>query len=115
MILTVDRLGHHGDGIAAHPDGGGGPIFVAGTLPGELVEGTQDGDRLLNPKIITPSADRVKPPCRHARACGGCQLQHASDDFVARWKQEVVETALAAQGLTAPFLAIQTSPARTPR
>ena len=113
MILTIDRLGHHGDGIAAHPDGG--PIFVAGTLPGELVEGTQDVDRLLNPKIITPSADRVKPPCRHARACGGCQLQHASDDFVARWKQEVVETALAAQGLTAPFLAIQTSPARTRR
>ena len=109
MILTIDRLGHHGDGIAE------GPIFVAGVLPGETVEGTLEGDRLTNPKIVTPSPNRVKPPCRHARSCGGCQLQHASDSFVAQWKQQVVETALAAQGLTAPFLPLQTSPPRTRR
>lgn len=109
MIVTIDRLGHHGDGIAE------GPIFVQGVLPGEVVEGTLDGDRLTNPKIITPSTDRVKPPCRHARTCGGCQLQHASDSFVARWKQHVVETALAAQGLTAPFLPLQTSPPQSRR
>ncbi len=113
MIVTIDRLGHHGDGIAANPDGG--PIFVAGVLPGETVEGTLDGDRLLNPKIITPSTDRVKPPCRHARACGGCQLQHASDSFVAHWKQQVVETALSGQGLSAPFLPLHTSPPQSRR
>ena len=109
MIVTIDRLGHLGDGIAP------GPIFVSGVLPGEVVEGTPDGDHLLNPKIITPSPDRVKPPCRHARACGGCQLQHASDAFVAAWKQDVVANALSGQGLTAEFLPLVTSPPRSRR
>jgi 23S rRNA (uracil1939-C5)-methyltransferase len=109
VIVTIDRLGHHGDGIAE------GPIFASGTLPGEVVEGTLQGDRLTDPKIVTPSPNRVKPPCRHARACGGCQLQHASDAFVAQWKQQVVETALAAQGLATTFLPLQTSPPRSRR
>ncbi len=113
MIVTIDRLGHRGRGIAANP--GSGPIYVPGTLPGEVVEGTPDGDRLLDPKIITPSVSRVKPPCRHARACGGCQLQHASDAFVAGWKQEVVQNALAGQGLTADFLPLVTSPPNSRR
>lgn len=109
MIVTIDRLGHLGHGIAP------GPIYVPGTLPGEVVEGTPDGDRLTDPKIVTPSPDRVKPPCRHARACGGCQLQHASNAFVARWKQQVVETALAGQGLAADFLPLVTSPPKSRR
>ena len=113
MIVTIDRLGHLGHGIARSLDSG--PIYVPGTLPGEVVEGTLRGDRLLDPKIVTPSVNRVKPPCRHARACGGCQLQHASDPFVAGWKQEVVENALAGQGLTAEFLPLVTSPARSRR
>jgi 23S rRNA (uracil1939-C5)-methyltransferase len=113
VIVTIDRLGHLGHGIARSLDSG--PIYVPGTLPGEVVEGTLRGDRLLDPKIVTPSVNRVKPPCRHARACGGCQLQHASDPFVAGWKQEVVENALAGQGLTAEFLPLVTSPARSRR
>lgn len=113
MIVTIDRLGHLGHGIASVPDHG--TLYVPGTLPGEVVEGTPDGDRLLDPKIVTPSVNRVKPPCRHARACGGCQLQHASDPFVAQWKQEVVANALAGQGLTAAFLPLVTSPARSRR
>jgi 23S rRNA (uracil1939-C5)-methyltransferase len=111
--VTIDRLGHLGHGIATTADTG--PIFVPGVLPGEVVEGTLEGDRLLDAKIVTPSTDRVKPPCRHARTCGGCQLQHASDPFVARWKQEVVATALSGQGLTAPFLPLQTSPPKSRR
>jgi 23S rRNA (uracil1939-C5)-methyltransferase len=109
VIVTIERLGHLGHGIAP------GPLYVPGTLPGEVVEGTPDGDRLLDPKIVTPSVNRVKPPCRHARACGGCQLQHASDTFVAEWKQQVVETALAGQGLTAEFLPLVTSPPKSRR
>ena len=109
MIVTIDRLGHLGHGIAP------GPIYVPGTLPGEVVEGTLDGDRLIDPKIVTPSTDRVKPPCRHARTCGGCQLQHASDVFVARWKQQVVEVALTGQGLTADVLPLVTSPPNSRR
>lgn len=109
MIVTIERLGHLGHGIAE------GPIFASGVLPGEVVEGEVQGDRLVHPKIVTPSPDRVKPPCRHARACGGCQLQHASHSFVARWKQQVVETALSGQGLSTAFLPMVTSPPNSRR
>lgn len=105
----IDRLGHQGDGIAQ------GPIYAPGCLPGEEVTGTLDGQVLQDIRIVTPSADRVKPPCPHAKSCGGCQLQHASDDFVATWKRQVVETALRAQGIAAEVKGPLTSPARSRR
>lgn len=112
MRLTIDRLGHHGDGIAT---GEHGPIYVPGCLPGEEVEGDLVKDALTNVRILTPSASRVKPPCAHARSCGGCLMQHVSDEFVAEWKQGIVVGALAAQGLSAKFRPIATSPARSRR
>jgi 23S rRNA (uracil1939-C5)-methyltransferase len=107
--LTVERLGHHGDGIAA------GPVFVPRTLPGEVVEGEVEGGRMTQPKIVTPSSDRVAAPCPHYRSCGGCELQHATDRFVADWKIDVVRLALAGQGLEAPIRGIATSPVRSRR
>jgi 23S rRNA (uracil1939-C5)-methyltransferase len=107
--LTIDSLGHRGDGIAP------GPIFARGTLPGEIVEGSLTGDRLHDIKIITPSADRVAAPCSHFKSCGGCSLQHASDEFLASWKAQTVRDALSAHGLDAPIRNISTSPARSRR
>ncbi|MEL6642855.1 MAG: class I SAM-dependent RNA methyltransferase [Pseudomonadota bacterium] len=109
MSHEIVRLGHRGDGIAE------GPVYVARTLPGEIVDGEVAEGRIAAPRILTPSPDRVRPPCRHYKSCGGCAVMHASDDFVAAWKQEVVETALAAQGITAPFRPIATSPAAARR
>ncbi|MFA3920035.1 class I SAM-dependent RNA methyltransferase [Ruegeria hyattellae] len=108
-IYHIERLGHQGDGVAV------GPIYVPRALPGERVSGVLDGRNLTDIRIEEPSEDRVKPPCRHYRACGGCQLQHASDGFVANWKQEVVRTALAAQGAEADLRPIHTSPAASRR
>jgi 23S rRNA (uracil1939-C5)-methyltransferase len=110
--LLIERLGHHGDGIAKGPDG---PIYVSQALPGEEVEGTLNGDHLTDARIVTPSPDRKKPPCSHARTCGGCLLQHASDPFVENWKQGIVRGALSAQGLDAPFRPTLTSPPRSRR
>ena len=112
MILTIERLGHRGDGIAQGPDG---QVFVPQTLPGEVVEGDVAGDQLLNTRILTPSANRIRPPCSHARTCGGCLMQHAADPFVADWKLGIVKGALAGQGLDAPLRPIETSPARSRR
>lgn len=112
MTFTIERLGHLGDGVAQGPDG---PVFATGVLPGEVVEGTLDGQRLTQVRIVTPSPLRVKPPCAHARTCGGCLLQHASDAFVADWKTGVIAGALAGQGLTAPIRPILTSPPRSRR
>ena len=105
----IIRLGHQGDGIAA------GPVFAPLTLPGEVVSGTLEGQALRDVKIDTPSPDRVAPPCRHFKSCGGCQLMHASDDFLADWKQDVVKSALAAHGITAEFAPIHVSPAQSRR
>ena len=112
MNLLIERLGHHGDGIAKGPDG---PIYVSQALPGEEVTGTLQGDHLTDARILTPSPDRKKPPCSHARTCGGCLLQHASDPFVENWKQGIVRGALSAQGLDAPFRPTLTSPPRSRR
>lgn len=112
MIFTIERLGHLGDAIAQGPDG---PVFVQQMLPGEVVEGELQGDRLVNTRIVTPSPTRVKQPCAHARTCGGCLLQHASDDFVADWKLNVVRSALAGQGIDAPLRPVLTSPPRSRR
>ncbi|GGE45653.1 RNA methyltransferase [Primorskyibacter flagellatus] len=107
--FTIQRLGHHGDGIAP------GPVYAPMTLPGEVVTGTVDGDRLEDIRIVRPSADRVSAPCRHFRSCGGCQLQHASDGFVAGWKADVVRQALLAQGIESEVAGIETSPPRSRR
>ena len=106
---VIERLGHQGDGIAA------GPVFAPLTLPGETVTGELIGTRLENVRVTTPSENRVRPACRHFKTCGGCQLMHAADEFVAEWKAGVVHTALAAQGISAPFRPIMTPPTSTPR
>ena len=108
MKLVIQRLGHLGDAIAI---GAEGPIYLKGFLPGEEVE----GDDLAAMRIITPSPNRVRPPCTHARACGGCALQHAADAFVADWKTEAVQSALRGQGIEAAFLPMQISPPKSRR
>jgi 23S rRNA (uracil1939-C5)-methyltransferase len=110
--VIIDRLGHLGDGIAQTDQG---PVFVSGLLPGEEAEGELQGDRLTGVRIVTPSALRVRPPCPHAKTCGGCLMQHASDAFVTGWKEGIVRGALSGQGLEAPFRPIVTSPARSRR
>ncbi|MXQ08273.1 class I SAM-dependent RNA methyltransferase [Alphaproteobacteria bacterium GH1-50] len=107
--VTIERLGHKGDGIAP------GPVFVPRVLPGEVVEGIPEGEKLTAPRIVTPSAARVAAPCRHYKACGGCSLQHVSDDFVAEWKLGIVRTALEANGLSAPLRRLHTSPPESRR
>lgn len=109
MTVTIERLGHLGDGIAP------GPVFAAMTLPGEEVDGEIIDGRIAQPRIVTPSPDRVRPPCSHYKTCGGCSMQHASDPLVAGWKQEIVRVALAAQGLECHMRPIVTSPAQSRR
>lgn len=108
--LIIERLGHLGDGIGGEP-----PVFVRRALPGEEVEGDVHDGRMAAPRIIHPSPDRVRPPCPHYRACGGCDLMHASDGFVEGWKAGIVRTALRAQGLDAPIRKTFTSAPRTRR
>lgn len=130
----VVRLNRAGEGVATgvpHESGAGqngpdrdepgrsergeGAVTVPFALPGELVRGTLSDGVLRAERILEPSPDRVTPPCRHFGTCGGCALQHASDAFLAGWKQRMVETALARRGLEAMFKPVATSPPRSRR
>ena len=105
MAQIVERLTQAGLGQLA--DG----TLLERVLPGEEVEPQADGSA----RIVTPVMDRVKPPCRHFKSCGGCAMQHASDDFVADWKKTIVERAMTARDLPFPFRTLRTSPAQSRR
>ena len=88
-----------------------GRSLLPRVLPGEEVEVAQDGAI----RIITPSTDRVTAPCRHFKSCGGCAMQHASDDFVKVWKTDIVRKALKAQRLEPVFRETHISPSQSRR
>ncbi len=100
--LTINRLGHRGDGVA---DTNVGPAYVPYTLPGEVVTveavaGHPDRRHLVH--IERASHERVTPICKHFGQCGGCALQHWSLAEYHRWKHGLVVEALGAAGLIAP-------------
>lgn len=100
--LTINRLGHRGDGVA---DTNVGPAYVPYTLPGEVVTveavaGHPDRRHLVH--IERASQERVTPICKHFGQCGGCALQHWSLAEYHRWKHGLVVEALGAAGLIAP-------------
>jgi 23S rRNA (uracil1939-C5)-methyltransferase len=109
--LTIDRLGAGGDGIALDD---AGQMFIAGALAGEVVAtqaNPRDRRRPILDHIITPSADRVSPPCPYFGTCGGCALQFMSPSAVLVWKQSVVKDALWMRGIdqvvaSAPVIAL---------
>lgn len=90
---SIIRLGAQGDGVTT--DG----AFAPFTLPGDVITGEVEDGRVAAPKIVDSSSHRVSAHCRHFRTCGGCALQHASDEFVSGWKRDQVATALAAHGI----------------
>ena len=91
---------HDGRGVVKHQ---GIPIFVENLLIGEEAEilitekkkGFSLGRRL---KLITVSAERVKPICELYQYCGGCQLQHMTYEEQLRFKQQRVEEVLKRMG-----------------
>src|SRR6202034_2753134 len=83
LELTVGEAAHGGWCVARL--GSGPVIFVRHALPGERGRAviTQTTSRLARAEAtetLAASADRVQPPCPHARrgGCGGCDWQHAS-------------------------------------
>ncbi|WP_028241834.1 23S rRNA (uracil(1939)-C(5))-methyltransferase RlmD [Stutzerimonas azotifigens] len=79
--LSIERLAHDGRGIAFVD---GRTWFVDGALPGEQVEGRALGmhSQVVDARaerLIETSPERRAEACPHARLCGGCTLQHASE------------------------------------
>ncbi len=83
LELDVGAVAGGGGCVARAPDGR--IVFVRHSLPGERVRArvtatTSSYLRADAVEILTPSPDRVTPPCPHAGPgrCGGCDFQHAS-------------------------------------
>lgn len=89
---TIAKLSHEGRGIA-YVDGKA--TFINNALPGEVVrfryvrrKSQFDEGHLI--EIITPSKDRMEPPCAVFGKCGGCSLQHIAPHAQIQFKQEVL-------------------------
>ncbi len=94
--LTIDRLGARGQGVAHGPDG---LIFVPYALAGETIAADVDGSRGILVEVLSPSPDRIAPFCRYFSRCGGCAVQTLAADSYARWKRDLVTSALRRAGL----------------
>ncbi|WP_328461184.1 TRAM domain-containing protein [Actinoplanes sp. NBC_00393] len=99
--VTVGAPAHGGHCVARIGGPHGRVIFVRHALPGERVtaeitelhRGYLRADAV---EIHEASPDRVTPPCpfAHPGGCGGCDLQHATEDAQLRWKTAVVREQL---------------------
>lgn len=94
--LTIDHLGREGDGVARTENG---PVFIPYTLPGETVRAFVEQDRGELVEVLEKSADRVEPPCKHFGSCGGCSLQHMSQNAYSDWKRQQVQMVLQKHGI----------------
>jgi len=95
LELRVGAPAHGGHCVARDVDGR--VVFVRHALPGELVrarvtEASGSFARADAVEVLTPSPDRVTPPCPHAGPgrCGGCDWQHASGPAQRALKAAVV-------------------------
>lgn len=96
--ITIEELGARGDGVGHLPDGM--RVFIEGVLAGETVQARMlDKERAALVEVLTPSPDRVLPPCPHFNVCGGCVLQHVGAGAYADFKKQTVMDSLARAGV----------------
>ena len=95
-LLTIDGLGHSGEGVGRYQ---GFTVFVQGALPGEEIEAVitivkknYAVGKLRHVILVSPH--RVQPLCPIFEACGGCQLQHLSYQAQLTVKKQTVVDAL---------------------
>ncbi len=89
---TIESLSHEGRGVA-HVEGKA--VFIDSALPGETVEFSYTGSRAkfaegVAESITNQSNDRVEPGCQYFGYCGGCSLQHMSNEAQIQHKQSVL-------------------------
>ncbi|MGD1105931.1 MAG: 23S rRNA (uracil(1939)-C(5))-methyltransferase RlmD [Terracidiphilus sp.] len=85
----------------------GKAAFVPLALPGEqarvrVVEEKRGYATAEVEEIVTAAAERVAPACKHFRACGGCQYQHAEYKAQIEMKQAILRETLERGGVRAP-------------
>ena len=103
--LATTSMAVGGEAVAR--EASGRVVFVSGALPGEtvtaeLVEEKASFARGSVVEVLTPSPDRVEPPCPNvALGCGGCDWQHIDVDAQRRLRLGIVTDVLARTGKVA--------------
>lgn len=102
--VKMESLSYDGRGVA-HLDGK--TTFIEGALPGERVRfryfnRRKNFDTGGLTEILTPSPDRVTPPCPHFGVCGGCDLQHLRPEIQIQAKQQILAEQLSHIGKVQP-------------
>ena len=88
--LTIDGLGHRGEGVAR------GPIYIPGALPDERVLAQVVGERGKLIEVLDASPRRAAPICPYFGDCGGCATQHFAHELYVGWKHDILVGALRA-------------------
>jgi 23S rRNA (uracil1939-C5)-methyltransferase len=96
LHITLDGVAHGGEAVGRAGDL---VTFVSLGLPGECVaaEVVERKPRFLRARtieVVTPSPERVTPPCPVFGTCGGCHWQHASYEAQLRFKSDVLRDQL---------------------
>ncbi len=90
--LAIESLEQHGYGIGRHK---GQVCFVAGALPGEVVDVVVTKRRRSHlfgeaARWHHRSVERISPFCQHFGICGGCRWQYLSYPDQLRYKRQFV-------------------------
>ncbi len=97
--LSVERMSYGAAAVGRYSVGGPEDrpvvVFVDGAAPGERIEAriTKQKKNYWEAslvRILTPSGERVTPPCPDFGVCGGCQWQHLSYAAQLRAKADVL-------------------------
>ena len=116
MELTIERILPGGLGLA-HADGR--TVMVALAAPGDRVRVSIDRVKgnvtfALIQEIITPSPQRVEPPCQYFGRCGGCDFQQMSYEAQLAVKVEIIKDCLHRIGRIENVPDFQITPAPNP-
>jgi 23S rRNA (uracil1939-C5)-methyltransferase len=103
LELTIDSLAYGGNGVARL---NGFVVFVRRGLPGDTVRARVTKVKggwaeAAATEVLTPSPQRVKAPCAHFPACGGCRFQDLAYEAQAAAKEAQVRDALVRIGRVA--------------
>jgi 23S rRNA (uracil1939-C5)-methyltransferase len=97
--VRILRIAAGGDGVGRLADGR--TVFIPRSAPGDLIdpEAVQLHARFARArigKVLEPGTGRAEPRCRHYTRdeCGGCQLQHLSDESQRAARRAIVGDAL---------------------
>jgi 23S rRNA (uracil-5-)-methyltransferase RumA len=90
--VRITDIGSEGNAIAKIDDM---VLFVPGMIPGDVIDVrvTKKKKRFMEGvalEVITPSPDRINPPCSHFGVCGGCRWQHLPYDRQLHYKEKQV-------------------------